>query len=500
VRCAVTRATLALTTCLLVSGPALAAGAPVPAPELSTFPVSWSTRTLTAGVDGVLWAVERNGSEDRLLRFDRRGLRSTSHLPGRYTDVVSPLFPLPDGTTAVVAADRPSAPWAPAPTRVALVTFRGGDAFGRDRRLPPEARTASAFAVDSDGSVWFARPCADTLFHARPGELVRHRLRAVGCRRRQDRSAAAMAIGPDGAAWFVSLMQQRVARVDARGRVREWRIPHDPERDPSEDVALLPDPSGGIVFAGSADVTATGMVDASGRLVDLGPGPAVPVLGAAGRSWWTSVTNVVGRAPDGGVSSVTELGFSAAVARDRSGRPWYVTGVDRRTSEHADDVVGRLGREGSRSDARWSVTGVESVPPLHAARLPHLVLGGDGALWALRSTATQTVLVRVLPADIAAPRAPRARVERVTGRRGTAVWLRLACGADAGRFCRGNVRLGGALRSAPFAIGGGQQTTVRVTLGRSAARTLRRSGRLRLVATVSSAGTSKTRRTVTLRR
>ncbi|ADB51929.1 hypothetical protein Cwoe_3511 [Conexibacter woesei DSM 14684] len=405
----------------------------------------------------------------------------------------------------VVAMDRRN-PWS-----ADYIALARTDAMGSSLKLtslPEAARGAFGFALEADGTVWFARACKDAIYRRLPsGKLTRFQLRGVGCSESAEGNSG-MIVGPDGAAWLVNLAQKRAARVDANGRVREWRVAVPEEMNLwGRSTQLAADPRGGLAFADAAqpgEPQISGRVTATGK-VRLSETAGTPAFGSDGTLWETTTRGLRRTAPDGRTTDITVPGapdvFAVALARD--GAPWFLGGTlwsgPSLPSEYLSLVAGGV-PPGTESEVPAAAI---AAIPAHSSQGNGIALGGDGAIWtSLWNTAGDQgrMVTRIVPSEIAAARKPVGSVRRVLARTGRTVVLQLACDAERGRFCLGKVRLVGATSPTPYVVEGQSAAAVRMTLGPRAARTLRRGRAVRTTAIVRSEGAGETRRALTLRR
>lgn len=510
--------------------PAVAGAATADAPRLESFEVSRYAIDLAAAPDGGVWATDwmaDHRNEREVVRFASDGRRHAVRLAsdaGAFNRTLSGFQALPDGRVGLVVGRSREGRSGEHTYEVALARLGTRSDRPRLSSLPQPSRRGSGFAIAPDGAVWWGRACDDAVYRRAPGgRLARFALRRRGCRGSTYRPPSAMAIGPDGSAWLFDLGQSRVARIDVRGRIREWRtdrwrVDYGAESEP----ILVPDPrGGGAAFADRGLSGIVGRITPAGRMISLsgsaddGDFAAALAFEPDGTLWRSVPGGLMRMSPKGGRQThvATPRADVAGLALARDGAPWFTAGVfhwEAGSSGYGgwfdEPVLGVAGPDGVSGS--WPFTAAAAGSRGVALRgrdtmqQTDLVLGPDGALWATvvdftrRGTAR---MVRATPAGLAAARRPVVRVRRTIARTARGAWLQLACAADAGRFCRGNVRLG-AGRRVLFVVAGGQRGTVRVTLARRARRVLRRSGVLRTRAVVRAAGAGTSRSPLTLRR
>lgn len=503
--------TLAAAATAALAGTATAASNP---PTTSAFDLDGRVGTLAAGLDGSTWAVERTDlAEVSFTRYGSSGELSSVPLNRPLDEFHTAPKPLADGGMgAIVASMERNYP--PVAGYVALARANAAGTVVRLTPLPAAARRAEGFAIEGDGTVWFARGCADAIYRWLPNrKLTRFQLRRVGCVNDSSESRSALSVGVDGSAWFVNLEQRRIARVDARGRVREWRVPlsRDPDGQP---LRLAADPRGGLAFSdegywGTRGVVA-GRVTSAGTLL-MWEETGVPAFGADGTLWQTTSRGLArtGRDGDrwdvalpGAPETATSQTFALALARD--GTPWFLAGSyespPSRDGYYEQLSFGSVpfGIDGA---AELPADAVSGLATHREERIGDLVLGGDGAFWSYLTTGErQGQLVRLLPPGVGDPRRPMASARRVLARDGRTVVLQLSCDADRGRLCHGTVRLAKAAARTPFVVEGQSRAAVRLTLEKRASDALRRRGALRTTAIVRGDGAGETRRALRLRR
>lgn len=460
--------------------PAPAAVAAVPGATLGT--------TRLSAPDGLVWTLQVNpdrGNGLELRRYTPEGERDWSRidfpgLDGHATavDSRSALTPLADGDVAVVTSR-----WHGSlvhHTNEVLLMRIGPDGTVRTAAsLPQPSRRASAFAIEPDGGLWWARSCRDELYHRAADGAVRIvRLPRSSCGGDQRREGAArLQLAADGALWLVNLCQRRIVRVAVEGRVTQWRPRNNVclDRGYFDDyptpLTLTADASGGIAYASGRvgdSERVGGRVSLRDGLVEQPPAAAAPL--PDGRS---VLAEVDGR--DGGRWSI-----GAVVHTDYTGKVPYDT-YDR-------PLVRFTSRDGA--EQLWPLDGVvDSAAP--SAQLS----GPDGALWAQFGSQ----VLRFAPSGLAPQREPSVRALRLVARSGRSVWVALACDADPERWCTGSVRLGGAAGPVRFVIAGQSGAAVRLTLGDRAARKLRRGRAVPVTALVAPDGAAATATALTLR-
>lgn len=481
-----------------------------------------------AAPDGSIWSValSRDMESGRVAivvtRLGEQGVLSRSEVAasdgpgaadGPSIDLVGRPQPLADGTVGMLIrrSRQRSEPPVSHVTDVRL-TRVGSDGRVVDAvSLPQTARRAAAFAIEADGTVWWARSCEDELYRRTPaGRTAVVGLSRFGCGgdpERAHESGSTLALGGDGAVWLVNFCKRRIARLGPDGRLREWRPRRGTCWEPGsmdayvDAAGVAVDPRGGIVFTTQ---DGGGRVLPGGRLAEDLPVGERGFVDDDGTYWFPS-TRV---APDGRTGTPLSLPDgrrTAAVMPARGGGAWVVgsraTFVDDYKSSYwwYDDASAQLvSPDGSTRD--WA------LPPMlgddrGGRQIAGALTGPDGVLWvSYYDYRNGNRLYRVSPPDLPAARVPAARPTRITGRSGGVVSLQLVCAADVGRWCRGTARLGGAAAPARFLVAGGQRAAVRLTLGRRAADALRRRGRLSTTAIVSSDGAGSASRALVLRR
>jgi len=456
---------------------------------------------LVSGPDNALWAYEPAGGNapGAFVRYGSSRQLSAVDAPADASWALTPLTPQADGGMALVASR-----WADRARRLPGL-FRV-DAGGRRvsmRTLPRSASAADAFALTSDGTVWYVDLCGDALYRWRPGEkAARVRLQPAQCSGAE--TASTLTVGPDGAVWFLNAPQGRVVRRDAAGRMRQWAF--QPGHGTYSPSVVAADARGGALAFSDASPTATtgGWVTRSGRFVPSMLG--APAFGSDGRLWQAAEGRIVARSAGGRITSIELPGADVdpvqlAIARD--GGLWFTTGRYEAplssASYYFDLSVATVKGEVLAS---WPL---DASNPGRAAQYGDaptpLTLGGDGALWTRATSGGGTTsIVRIVPPELNAPRKPAARVTGVLARRGRMVVVQVRCDAERGRFCRGTVRLGAAAKAVRWIAPGQSGTAVSLTLTRGAERRLRRRGALRTNAVVRPTGAGTTRKALTLRR
>ncbi len=528
---------LTLAATMLVStlgvAPGAQAAAPRPAPSLSTLPYPSNDlpRPLVPGPDGALWLLtaDRDPQTERVIptlsRFGPRGLLTRTPVtaaPGLKQDSVAPGLatrtgptPLGDGGMGVVVAQQSGS--APGVVHgVALVRVAAGGGDPQATQLPSQAQPAAGFGIAGDGTVWFARACADALYRRTPsGAVTRIPLRRLGCGGQAvEEQGSTVTVAPDASVWFVNLCQGRVAHVSRTLSVREWRTPSITcdlaDRDGFSPASITLEPQGGIAFfsglgQGAGRITPSGTIE---PIRAAGPIDATP----DGTLWLASTSGLGALASSGTVRPVPLAPGPAqgvtSVAADRTGTAWLLGGHFTPSYPYgvgslAPISLGTL-RSGGET-AHWQLpdlggTATATIPP----GTP-LTLGPDGALWTIIQSDgvyyTSQELLRILPADVATPRPPLATaVPKPLARVGRTVWLQLSCDADAGRYCQGSVTLAKASlvhAPAPFVIAGQSRGAVALQLSAAAARALHR-GSLKATVRVASSGVPLTRATITI--
>jgi len=482
---------------------------------------------MVPGPDGALWHVEDTpGTSEappgaRVVRVNADGTSGTT-LGTWPIQGIEPHL-LADGSMGLLMMtfDERIDGWV-ADGRVLLHLTPGSGAVASKMTLPPEADEATAFAFAPDGAVWFADSCGDRLGRVAPnGYLSYVRLPRIGCREEGGTAerGAMLAFDPKGALWFANLCVGRIDRISLVGRVREWRALRvgcggwDAVR---ADAAV--DPRGGIFYAASG-----GKGYGSGRIRDgrlerfasYGTGVFTP----DGALWRVLSGGIERRAADGS-TRIRGTGRVRAVSNlvpTRDGSVAVVFATYWRSDGNYDSHNTSPGPDAyldghvvvlhpDRSETSWQLPdgGADASSQLSAA---YLALGPDGAFYVReRRVANPSFdgsarLLRALPADIAPPRSPTARVRAVLGRVRRAAWLQLSCGADLARFCVGTVRLtrkGVSPAPARFALAGRSRGAVPITLSGRALRLLRHGGKLRTVAEVRTDDGTVTRSRVTI--
>lgn len=465
------------------------------APAIETYPAETGDGgPLAAGADGAMWSFERRdgGLGAAIVRYGPTGLLSRADAPVPWERAWTPPTPQADGGMAVVVS-----PWnerGQAPMRL-HAGARGTRVTAI--RLPRSARTADAFAVAGDGTVWWADTCARALRRWRPGKpLLNVPMRIDRCRG-GFRSASALAVGPDGAVWYVNANQGWVVRRDVRGGLRRWAF--WPAREWAPPSSLAVDPRGASLAFGDLWGHASGLVTRAGRNVRTALG--LPAFAPGGTLWSAGADALVSRRSDGKrtASPLPPDRDAIAIAIARDGRPWVMTGVfadGLSAGTYYDDVA--IATTGG-APAGWPIAAAGRRAETSDDPLP-LTLGGDGALWTRVWTWGGNAVARIVPPGLRAPRRPVARVTGVLARNGRTVVLQVRCAAERGRFCRGAVTLGGGAKAVRYVAPGQNGAAVSLTLTRRAARTLRRRGALTVGARAGSAGAGTTRTTVRLRR
>jgi streptogramin lyase len=516
--------------CLVATGGLLAAeaaaDAPAPAPQISSITVPNQAAVvppygdLVPGSDGAVWALAYDVPDayqtmPRTLTLDRfgdAGLLTRAPFPAALASgrLRIPLTPLADGGMATIVADQEGSVEPDVHvSHMSLVRFGPDGQVSETTELPQQARRAYGFAIAPDGTVWFARACQDSLFRRSPGgQLTRRALDHVGCGAHLEREAGAgLTIAPDGAVWFADLCQGRVERLAVDGTLRVWR----PKRNScgySYDRTIAPaivhsDPRGGVVWFSSSAYGGGygGRITAAGRVQRL-PLSGSDVFVAANGDVWASGRGFdeAGKAkpvalPDGTTGEVT--------AQARDGSIWSIAGHSTFHDEYRSSYT-------SWSDQIAANVTEGGAWPLPAAvatsAADTLSLGPDGALWTPLQDASASgprptlAAVRVLPANVMAPRTPTAQIARVLARTGRTAWLQLTCDAERGRFCTGSVTLAsGSLVHAPsrFVIAGQARGAVALQLSPSAAKALHR-GSLPVSVRVTANGAPLTRTAIRL--
>jgi streptogramin lyase len=484
-----------------------AAAATAAVPTAATVAEGVETGPLAAGPDGATWSLQRTDVERfALVRYDAGGRMSTLALDRRLNSVRSLLTPLDDGGMAAVLAHTPVGALAPAD--VVLARFDRSGTRVRIARLPAIARGAQAFAIEQDGSVWFPRTCRDAILRWRPGVLTRFPLPRADCADRGADERAQIALGPDGALWVADQSQGRLVRRDVHGRLRQWHMPRVPEGTWVDDeLRLVPDPRGsGLAYGGGAfGGQFGGRVTMAGRLVPSSETGA-PAFAPDGILWrlladdpYADGPGVLERTTPRGETSRVELPhplqpFAFALGRDAT--PWALAGTYRTPPSQEAYFLGLTVAPAAAFGAGRGVpaTGVALGETTHAYDPTAFVLGGDGAFWTYVATQStlpgRMSLLRIAPPNVGGAGRAVATAQRVLVRDGRSVTLQLSCAADPGRFCRGTVRLGGATGAQPFIVAGASRAGVRLRLGSSTVRTLRRGEVVRTTAIARSAGTT----------
>lgn len=479
--------------------------------------------------DGALWGLEEGPLGGGIVRIGSSGLLTQAPVDASWS-LWSGLwrpFVMPDGTLAMFLRHGGSRL---ADGTQALARFDPATgALSQSADLPGPAATASGLAVAPDGAIWFARSCEDKIGRIAPGSsrITYVRLPRLGCgagRAVRRELGAGLAFDVRGALWLVNLCMGRIDRVSLSGRVREWRTPliSCPPPGAFELPVALPatielDPNGGISYASRA------MGGGSGRMRD-GRRQRFPSYGAGvftsdGALWRLVPDGIERTAADGtvrrfpeppGEAQLTELvptrTSGVAVVRARYWREYGGDSHNPPTPVYLDPTLAVVAPDGSESstplpdggaDAPWQVSGAAvALSPDGSFLVGEGLVGPDGYSYSSRT-------LRVTPDVPALDRTPAAFVRTVLGRVDRTLWLQVSCAADVARFCVGTTMLAGpgtAGVAAPFAIPGGQRRAVSLRLGAAAARILRRVGRLRVTAVVSSHGAPTTRRMLLIRR
>jgi hypothetical protein len=532
---AATAAAVALSLALLTLPATASAG---DAPTIAEVPNGQIAAAATryadtlVNTDGTVWSAWRETRQGpaldftttlRLVRNGADGALSDTTIASSeldsYVELRSRLQPLDDGTVAaVVGYEHGTREYEGTghTTDVELVRIgRDGQPVSRTR-LPQSARATLAFTVQPDGTVWWARTCEDELDRRAPsGRITTWRLPRVGCQHNRAREiGTSVTVGATGAVWVVNLCKKRVARLDPSGHLRQWRVARGSCFSYS-DEGMYQTPSsiwtsadGGVFF--DINGRSPGSVSANGKVASGTPDQAakfargeIPYAGALWQAPWTvGVSNGAPPAPASGYANTV-------IAPARAGGAWLVVHAVRQVSSRDGPFTWYDEPSARYVDANGATSAVsltpQVVPVSDDGRIMAAVVGADGALWAevadfpLNEQPTAYKLVRITPATLPAPAAPRASATSITGRRHRTVTLQLSCAADVGRWCRGTVKLGGVSKSVPFLLPGGQPGTVRLTLGPRAARALRRHRAVRTNALVRSVGASATREALTIR-
>ncbi|HST43376.1 MAG TPA: hypothetical protein VLK58_27875 [Conexibacter sp.] len=445
-------------------------------------------------------------------------------LPGRRGALwlTGAVRPLTDGTVGVVARQavaRRSGDLLV--VGVELLRLDGAGAVVARTALPASARGANGFALEADGTVWWARACRDRLYRrTSEGTVAAIRLPRHGCRGGRGlggpERATALAVGADGAVWMVNLCRRRIVRLGADGRLRQWT----PDRgrcvvragwDEYVDAPLLTvDPRGGIAYYldvrdfGRPNADAEGgRVLPDGTLLTHAPTGFPGFIAADGSAWLHGAR--VG--PGGRRAQELTLpgGRTVLDVEPARGGAWLIGGRGTFHDEYKSSswsydemAVALLGADGTRAD--WPLTALLGAEAADK-QLGEATLGADGALWLTLwgGGADGARLLRVVPPTPAPPTTPDAVPSGGIARAGRLLTLPLACRADPGRWCSGSVTLSTGAAPVRFLVAGQQRAGIRLTLDGNAARTLRDGGVVEATATVASDGAGTVRPRITVR-
>ncbi len=385
-------------------------------------PADTQPRDAALGPDGALWTAEaKTDSVGRLA------------LGGAFTHI--PLPPKPAGTfvsSLAICSGPDGRLWVARPRSIAAITTAG-----IVTSYPVPGNDPEAIAVGPDGAVWFTMYGTDRVGRITTTGAVTLFDLPSGA------APASITTGPDGALWIGLGKDQGIMRMTTSGA---WTV--TPLLFSSQVSSITTGADGAIWFgdlAGSRIGRLDGVAPASGPSVTS----LIPAFAAAGATVAVTGTGL------GGASAVTVGGLKAAFKAT-------ARGLDVTIPAGAGAAPLRVSARGATSPPTDAATftyatagASQPAPPAQPAAAPTVDLGS--ARLSPDGTLTVSVATSVAaPFDIVAGLPLSGKRARIAGRPKLTI---PRAGKAKGRFTRAG------------------RTSVRVHLGRSALRTVRRGGR-----------------------
>lgn len=355
-------------------------------------------------------------------------------------------------------------------TRQGALKYISSTRASRTRTLDDSRYAAGSMAVGPDGNIWVAigdvpRRGRTTLFRLTPSG------RKLSATRLPSRTVAtSMASGPDGRVWILSTGRDRIARVDTRGRVDQFKVKG------ASRMSQIIQGSGGDMWAvarGLAVRIDSWMRAHRYQTADQGRDAAVSAVRGTDDAIWISALGAFQRITTAGQMTSIPLKyptldglpypgdfgplgrkrFPMSMALQPDGRIGFVAAVVAENREGTFSGLESLGTvlPGGTVEETKPVDslinnyfdGTGHDPLLNYGRfgVGQLVVGPDGRMWILGALDEGAGILSVADDSIVYTPVPGSL--SIVARQASArsVQVKMTCAGSPGKFCSGNLRL-----------------------------------------------------------